>query len=50
MVEDKRVDRKYEQEIVVELIPLFKLETVNLHTLEPHEVMYTLMKVTVIFK
>lgn len=41
MVEDKRVDRKYEQEIVVELIPLFKLETVNLHTLEPHEVMYT---------
>lgn len=41
VVEDEIVDREYEQEIVVESILEFKLETVDLHTLEPYEVMYT---------
>lgn len=35
------MDSQYEEKVVLELITEFKLKTLDLHTLEPYEVMYT---------
>lgn len=41
VVEEKIVDSQYEEEVVLESITEFKLKTLDLHTLEPYEVIYT---------